>query len=371
MKIITNIGLDMNQTWSVRAYKEGDENGIFGLTKIVLGERVPERERWIKGWRWMHINNPAGISRIWIAEHDDKLVGQYPLILEDMKVGKEIVKGAQIIDTMTHPDYRRQGIAYTLGKKALSELEKEKKHIVYGFPNQQAYPLHMKSGWLDVCAFQVMVKPLNLKNILQKYFACNRLLLNIFTVGGNLIIKAFFRSKKVPEEDTSKVREISHFDDRINELWNRVSDDYNIIRVRDMRYLNWRYVDAPNAKYTIYVAEESGKICGYSILGCNDVDGLISGYIYDIIAPTSNEDIIQYLIAKAVKYFVDAKVDVIISKMVANEVYRKSFLRNGFIPHFRSKARFIVYNTSTELSEAFLKSRKNWFIQLGDLPGVY
>ena len=361
----------MSQIWSVRAYKEGDEDEIFELTKAVWEEQVPEKKQWMNGWHWMQIDNPAGISRIWLAEHDGKLVGQYPLILEDMKVGDEIIKGAQIVDTMTHPYYRRQGIAYTIGKKALSELEKEKIHLVYGFPNQSAYPLHMKSGWLDVCAFQVMFKPLNLKNILQKYFVRNRLLLDIFAAGGNLIIKAFFRSKKVPEEDMLKVRKISHFDDSINEFWNTMSIDYNIIRMRDKEYLNWRYVDAPNADYTIYVAEEGGRICGYVILGCKDVDGLIFGHIYDIIAPTSREDIIQCLIAKVVEYFMDVKVDAIRSQMVPNKIYHKALLKNGFIPLFMSKGRFIAYNASTKLSKAYLKNPKNWFIQLGDLPLVY
>jgi hypothetical protein len=361
----------MDKTWLIRDYEEGDKDEIFELTKAVWGKDVPEKDRWIKGWKWIHIDNPAGASMIWLADDDSKIVSQYPVILENMKIRDKILKGAQLIDTMTHPKYRRRGMCSTLGKKALNEIENREIHLVYCFPTQQVYPLHIKYGWLDVCAFQVMVKPLNLKNILQKYFVRNRLLLNIFTMGGNLIIKVFFRSKKVPDEDMLKVRKISHFDDHINEFWNRVSADYNIITIRDKKYLNWRYVYAPNANYIIYVAEESGEICGYIILGCKDVDGLMWGNIYDIIAPTSREDIIYCLIAKAVEYFMDTKVDTIYSKMVANEVYHKSFLRNGFIPRFRSKGRFIAYNASTELSEAFLKNPKNWFIQLGDLPLVY
>ena len=361
----------MDKTWLIRDYKEGDEDEIFELTKAVLGKDVPEKERWIKGWKWIHIDNPAGASIIWLAEDDSTIVSQYPVILENMKIHDKILKGAQLIDTMTHPKCRRQGICSTLGKKALTEIEKGSIHLAYCFPTQQVYPLHIKSGWLDVCAFQVMFKPLNLKNILQKYFVRNRLLLNIFTSSGNLIIKALFRSKKVPDEDMSKVRKISHFDDRINEFWNTISNDYNIIRIRDKKYLNWRYVDVPNADYTIYVAEEEGKICGYIILGCKDVDGLIFGHIYDIIAPTSREDIIQCLIAKAIEYFMDVKVDAISSQMVPNKIYHKALLKNGFIPRFRSKGRFIAYNASTKLSEAYLKNPKNWFIQLGDLPSVY
>jgi GNAT superfamily N-acetyltransferase len=170
-----NSDLNMNQTWSVRAYKESDEDEIFELTRAVWEEQVPERERWMNGWHWMHIDNPAGISRIWLAEHDSKLVGQYPVIMENMKVKDEIIKAAQLVDTMTHPQYRRRGIAFTLGKKALGEIENGGVQLVYCFPTQEVYPLHIKSGWLDVCAFQVMFKPLNLKNILQKYFVRNRL----------------------------------------------------------------------------------------------------------------------------------------------------------------------------------------------------
>ena len=36
---------NMNQTGSVRAYKEGNEDEIFELTKVVEKEQVPEKER--------------------------------------------------------------------------------------------------------------------------------------------------------------------------------------------------------------------------------------------------------------------------------------------------------------------------------------
>ena len=356
---------------SIRIYEEGDEDEIFELTKVVWGEQVPEKEIWEKGWRWMHIDNPAGVSRIWLAEIDGKLVGQYPLILEDMKIGDEIIKGAQIVDTMTHPEYRRWGVAYGLGEKALRELEKENIHIVYGFPNQQAYPLHIKFGWLDVCAFQVMIKPLNLKNILQKYFVRNRLLLNILVSCGNLIIKAFFRSKKVRAGDVLKIREITSFDDRVNKFWNKISNDYNIIRIRDKKYLNWRYVDVPNFDYTIYIAEEENAILGYIVLGCGNENSSTWGHIHDIIALTGRVDIIQSLIAKAVEHFSAKGVDAIFCKMIANKMYRKSFLRNGFIPRLQFKSRFIAYNASSTFSDAFIKNQNNWFIQQGDLFGVY
>lgn len=355
-----------------RSYQKGDEEKIFELTKAVEGERMPEKKLWLKGWKWMFMDNPANTSIIWLAEHNDKIVGQYPAIIETIKVGDEIIKAAQLIDTMTHPKCRRQGIFSTLGKKALNEIEDEEIFLAYCFPTQQVYPLHMKFGWLDVCGFQVMIKPFNLKNLLQRYFVRNRLQLYFFTIIGTLIIKAFFRSKKISGEDMPKIKEISHFDDRINEFWNKISNDYNIIRKRDKEYLNWRYVEVPNEDFTIYIViEEEDEICGYIVLGCRDDDSLTWGYIYDMIALTGREDIIQCLIAKAVKFFNSKGVDAISCKMIADEVYRKIFLRNGFIPYFGFKGRFITYNASTKLSDEYLKNPDNWFIQLGDLPGVF
>lgn len=361
----------MKRKWNIRSYKETDLDALYKLTKAVWGEDVPEKEQWIRGWQWVHLNNPAGTSVIWIAEHDGRLVGQYPLILESMKIGGQIVKGSQNIDIMTHPEYRRQGMAAVLEKTALDELSKKGIHLVIGFPNQPAYPLHMKSGWLDVCAFQVMVKPLNLRKFLERYFTRRKPLLKVLTLVGNLIIKAFFRTRKPPAIHELSIEEISYFDDRFDDFWNRIPSDYPLIVVRDKRYLNWRYVDAPNARYTIYAAEEKGQICGYIVLGCTYDNGLALGHIYDIIAPLDREDIIRSLMSKAIEHFRDKEVDAIFSKMVANKVYHKSLSKSGFIPHFRFKSRFIAYSASKDVSVTFIKDSKNWFIQLGDSPGVY
>ena len=223
----------MRSAWSAKVFRAGDEDDLFELVKSVWGEGVPDKERWLRGWKWMYINNPAGASIIWLAQYNGVLVGQYPLVMENMKIGEKIVMGAQIADTMTHPEYRRQGIAFVLGEKALSQLRKEGGSCVIGFPTTQAYKLHMKSGWLDICAFQIMVKPLNLNSILRRYLPFNKFLLTIFTGIGNLVLKTLFMTKKSLEVDGLTVTRISHFDDRFNNFWKKISDDHNIIIVRD------------------------------------------------------------------------------------------------------------------------------------------
>jgi GNAT superfamily N-acetyltransferase len=361
----------MKRARFVRAYEKGDENEIFELVKVVWGGKVPTKERWAKGWSWMNIDNPAGASIIWLAPHDSMLVGQYPLVMENIKIGEKIVMGAQIADTMTHPEYRRQGIAFVLGKKALSQLRNEDGACVIGFPTPQAYKLHMKSGWIDICAFQIMVKPLNINSIFRSYLPHNKVLLKISTGIGSLILKILTMNEKSSRDDELMVTKISYFDDRFDNFWKRISNDYDIIIVRNKEYLNWRYVDVPNTDYSIYVAEKKKEICGYVVLGCYKRGDLMLGFIYDIIAPLNQEEVLHCLMSKAVDHFREEKVDAIFSEMVVPKIYRRIFIKNGFIPHFMSKSRFIVYSASHNISQTVLKNPKNWFVQLGDLPMVY
>lgn len=362
----------MATVWSHRMYTPGDEDQLFELAKAVWGWKlaIPKKKQWIKGWQWMFINNPAGSSIIWLAEHNGKLVGEYPLVMADMKVGDRLAKAGQIADTMTHPEYRRQGVAFTLGREVLSQLKEQKALLAFGFPTAEAYPLHMNSGWIDVCAIQTMIKPLNLKNMLKGYLTHDKLLIDIFSKLGELLLKTIFRARKPPVVDGLTIAKVSHFDDRCNDLWDRISKDYNIIVVRDKDYLNWRYIDVPNAKYTIYVAEKNKKIYGYMVIECKYHNGLIFGRILDIIAPLDQQVIVQCLISKAIEHFERKRVDAIFSSIISNR-YRHSFLKNGFIPYPRSKSRFIAYNASPAISDGFLKNPKNWFIQLGDLPMVF
>lgn len=358
----------MEKMWSVRDYKEGDEDQLFELNDIVWGREVPKK-KWMNGWQWAHLNNPAGTSMIWLAEHDGKIVGVHLLVMINMKIGRETIKGGEPIDTMTHPEYRRQGISFTLGRKLLSEAGKKGVCLEFAFPNQQNYQVRKKSRWLDVCAFQMMIKPLNLEKILKKRIK-NKFMLKIGTVIGDIFLKIFYRTKRPPEVDGLTITKISSFDDRINDFWKKISNDYEIIVVRDKEYLNWRYADVPNVDYTIYLAEEGGEICGYIVLECVKEQDLLYGYIIDIIEPLDRPEVIHSLLSKAVEHFEEKKVDIIFSIMVADKIYRKSLLKNGFIPYFGSKSRLVAYTSCSNLPQTFLENPNNWFIQWGDQPHI-
>lgn len=355
-----------------RSYYPGDEDQIFELVKAVWGQKlkIPMKNLWVEGWQWLFTSNLTDTPIIWLAEYKGDLIAEYPLLIMDMKVGNRLVKAGQIVDTMTHPQYRRKGIAFTLGSKSLGQLKEKNAMLAFGFPTAEAYLLHMKSGWIDICAIQTMIRPLNLKKIVQTYITYDNIFAHTLSKLAELAQKTIFRVRRPSTFEGLTISKVSQFDDRYNNFWDTVSKDYRIIVVRSKNYLNWRYIDVPNAKYDIYVAEKNKNICGYIVLEQIQYKGLVFGRILDVIAPLNQQSVVQCLIAKAVEHFEQKEVDAILSSIIANR-YRYSFLKNGFIPYHRSTVRFIAYKASPDISDKFIKNSDNWFIQLGDLPMVF
>jgi len=319
----------------------------------------------MKWWRWMYKENPAGHGRIWLAEHDGKIVGHSAIIPTVMKIGTEVATGFQSIGTMTHPGYRRQGIYETLAKKVYAEAAAEGMYVGYRFPNKNSYPIAIrKLNWFDVAKMQGVRKPLNWRNTLKSQIS-NRLLLSLGSIGGNLTDKIFYRPGKIPVVKGLTISQVSSFDERVNEFWDTVSDQYQIMVVRNKDYLNWRYVAIPGVNYQIYLAEKMGQICGYLVLRCVEQEQVKRSVIFDALA--QSVETAEYLVSKVLERCRQEEVDIVSCSMIASKAYLKVFRKNGFIyVPFVKGMRFCAYSSSSCVSKEFLKNPENWFVQRGD-----
>ena len=93
----------MERKWSMRAYRKGDEKGIFKLRKAVYPEREYDWGRFLRWWRWMYEDNPAGSGWIWFAEHNGQIVGQSAMVPVVMKIGEETVVASQSVAYLQSP----------------------------------------------------------------------------------------------------------------------------------------------------------------------------------------------------------------------------------------------------------------------------
>jgi len=359
----------MGKEWSMRAYREGDEDRIFELFKAVYPENEYDYSKWLRWWHWMYNDNPAGPGLIFVAEDSGTIVGQYPLIFMQMKVGDEIMRVAQNINLMTHPDYGHQGIFKTLEKTALDQIDRQGVRITIGFPNEPSYPGHKKSGWFDISNMKIMYRPLNWRESIGLGIR-NRLLSGFFAIGAILVFDLVLngvlrRTRKLPAIEGLSVTRVSSFDERIDALWAKVANQFKIIVVRTKAYLNWRY-GAPGAKYSMFVAEKAGVIQGYLISQQKEGESGIKGsLIFDLVA--QSEDVLHSLIRKLITDCRQNKVAIIQYPLIANKTYHKVLKRNGFISlPFVKGDHFCAYSTLKDVSEQFLRNPDNWFVQIGD-----
>ena len=110
---------------------------------------------------WRYFGSPEGYCPSIAAFEGERLAGFYTLWPVRLRIGSETVLGGQSIDTMTHPDYRGQGVFKVLANECY-ELAAEKGYrLIYGFPNPFSYPGFVKRlGWTHTGDITHWVRPL-------------------------------------------------------------------------------------------------------------------------------------------------------------------------------------------------------------------
>lgn len=350
--------------WSVRAYRDGDEEGILELWKVVYPKPTYHREEWMRWWNWMYKANPNGIGVIFVADHDGKIVGHAAEIPMAMKIGSESLLVGLGADALTHPDYRRQGMYVELVKARRAEGERRGIRATYSFPNELSYPAMLTRGLtFDIATMQKVVRPLNWQRSVRTQTQ-NRILLTIGPLAGSLLSAVLFRPRKAPDLKGLTITQVSGFDERFDELCRRVSDRYQVIVLRKKEYLNWRYVAVPDKSYSIYAAQRSEAAVGYLVLSRDRIDQAKTGTVVDVFA--ESEEVTQCLISEAVESCKQEKIDLIYSARMAGTSLARAFRRNGFLPVPFAKGIRLTGLSNEPTIAGQLLNPNNWFLQIGD-----
>ena len=127
------------------------------------------------------------------------------------------------------------------------------------------------------------------------------------------------------------ITKISLFDERIDELWSRISNQYRIMAVRNKDYLNWRYGDPRGGDYIIKICEKDNRILGYSVLRINYFrEDYPEGYIMDLLALPSHADVITALVEDSLSYFNNREINVVRFLVMRDHRYEIVMKKYGF-----------------------------------------
>lgn len=143
--------------WTTRESRPEDAEGLKALFREVFGHDRAEGH-----YEWKFGDNPAGPPIVSVAQDGDRIVGQYALWPMKLRLGPEVILGAQSLDTMTHPSYRGQGMFTRLAKEAMQSAADHDVEVLVGFPNTQSYPGFIrKLDWDHTGDVPLYVRPLH------------------------------------------------------------------------------------------------------------------------------------------------------------------------------------------------------------------
>lgn len=304
----------------IRLAAKEDIEEVLCLMRACFGERASFTRKW---YEWFNYASPIGFNRNYVAIDTDtnKFVGGYGLLPIRITVNGKIDQGSLCTNVMTHPDYQGKGLFVIMGRYCLDAESKYESRLTLGVPNENAYPGHMKVGWMHLS---------DLVFIAKFSFQC----------------KSF------------KSQEVSVFDARLDEVNYRIAEQANFMVVKDHRFLNWRYPQRPDRPYRLFVFENKRNIDGYMVLKYFDDNGYRKTHILDIMA--CSEEAFGDLIFAAERCALGR--DELNCWQIRHSVYEQLFANYGFTP-ISQKNTLIMH---TNYGQEIRPEPTNWWFALGD-----
>jgi hypothetical protein len=360
------------RSWTIRDYREGDEAAIVALFEKVFGKPMG-RTRSAPHWRWEYTQNPVGPRTIELVWDGATLAGQYAVSPRRVWCGGREVLAALSLDTMTHPDYARQGI-FTASADACYEAMAERGFaFVYGFPKASSVgAFERRLSWSLVMKMPVHVKPIDVGRFVAEKVDRPRLA-PWLSLGSRMLsrapgIVANTRRRwqsRVPVEVTA----CSAIEEWADDLWARCRAHHHVWVVRDRAYLDWRYDARPESDYVFLRAEAGGTIVGLAVLAVATREQGRICFVMELLADPTLSAALPTLLA-AIEAQARAQSCAFVSAIVPpGSRYRGAFLAHAYLPLperlFPQELHFGVRRTSDEVIPELLDARA-WHLTWGD-----
>jgi hypothetical protein len=358
----------MGVEWDVREFSIDDLPALYDLA-VASYANDPNTGPFTdpyEHFEWLLGQGPSGPVRGFVAHVGAKIVGFYGAIPVALYYQNNKIQGTLSLFTMTHPDYRRQGMFTLLAKSLYQQLGEDDVQETHGFPNANSLPGFVrKLEWSHIATLDVRLRPLNPIAIIKSKVPLP-LIPQFF--GG--VLSPFFRRISTPKTNGFRLQAVERFDSRADVLIEARAKIHGIIVNRDSQYLNWRYADSPYWQYHIIIAENDQDLLGYVVVRCLESFGLTGGMIMDIAALPGHADVLNALAQEAAHYSLQQGMDVAVCLVHGSNEILTALRKNRFMKVPRrlglKKWYFGARRNSGQVETAILTNPAHWFITFGD-----
>ena len=263
------------RAWTVEGFRPGDEADILALFRAEFG-----RERTRAHWEWKFLHNPFGGPFISLAWHtpDRFLVGNQVLMPVPLCVRGEQVLAGHSLDLVVHHDFRRQGVFEHTAKHAFAHLVESGGRALVAFPNASSYPGFVRTlGWKRIVEPSYWTLRLSLA---RKLTAKVRIapLARLLDLPIRMAAARALATRLAASRAATHAFTVEHGDvlpTGVDALWDRQRREETLSVWKDARYLDWRYVRHPEARFRFHALRRAGVLEGLAVSVIREGIGLV------------------------------------------------------------------------------------------------
>lgn len=356
--------------WDVREYVAGDEVEILRLCQQLFDSNVTPAE-----WQWRMFMNPAGpaISRVAVLKETGRIVGHLAALPIELKVADSCRKIFFLVDSVVEPAYQGRGIHAVLTMQISKIASTQWAALLTGLPNTQAYGPNLKLGGTQILTMSVYLKVLNWAGVIRA-----RLHANLLARSADLLAKALRRATSRTTTGSFVIEEVQRFDEKLDELWKRISPRFTVCANRTSKLLNWRYFDRPDSSYSVFSISADDKWVGYIVVRLLERWGLRLGTIVDLFVDPDCAGAGKFLVQCAEKHLRSNRANVLWGLFACPRACTKILRQGGLFkaPQMRGLRQFhfvadfvSVDHSRPDLYQrdgALLRDGNQWLLSLGD-----
>lgn len=261
-----------------------DESAVKLFYQQAYGERgtykYPER------WRWLYVDNPfipEGMApTVWIAVHQGRVVGHSGAMYVPLQIGEKTFPSSWGVDLAVLDEFQGRGIA----KQLLSANLKAQMVSISISASPVTRAIRRKLGGIEGPSvnFYSYTTKLATKFLFERLksrvslLERNRQNPHIFTAIERTKLTSFAayliqlylhylqcRDQPLREHAVTFRAVTGRFQSEADELFQQIKQHYHLAVERTSRYLNWKFVDQPFAKFQRYYIVHKEQIIGLLI----------------------------------------------------------------------------------------------------------
>jgi hypothetical protein len=312
---------------------------------------------------WIYENNPNGPPTVFLLKHEESqlFVGAMAIFPRPIMFKGRTIRSYICGDMVVDNQHRSLGPALYLFKAALKQCDKEAPCVLLSLPSNKSQPVALRAGYKVIGDFCEFIKVLKTRKYLLRSFN-SPVIAAAFAWPLDVLLRWRNDVFLISKARRYGYEILSEFDERFDNLLERLKNDFVFIGERNRDYLKWRTRDSPYGTCDIFsIFTKKDKVTrGYVAFYRNDLR-------VNIVDLAFCDGVLgmRILLALFCRYMQTQMLDSISISMTSNPVFFLGLKKIGFaMRNIKNKA--VLYASLDKNAIVNDMINCNWYITTAD-----